>query len=164
MKRTALLILSFVLLASCKTEMPKELDVSKNLDQLVIHYPSSWTCEDGLGGGATLSNKNGTMGIPFNVQVYDGAKANDVNSIPDILSIFQKPTPGGKMWIKTLSGHQCIWAESELMGQKMLYVYIPLDNAIIAIQTLARQNDKGEAVTKEDLRIAEMIVENVEIK
>jgi hypothetical protein len=164
MRNKVLLLLSLMILVSCGGGVPKELDMTKNLDQIIIHYPSSWTCQDGLGGGATVTNKNGTVGIPFNIQAYPGAKENDVNSIPEILSILQKPTQGGKMWKKNLSGHQCIWAESDLFGQKLLMVYVPLDDAIISIQTLARKNEAGENVKPEDLKMADLIVESVEIK
>ncbi len=163
MRKSFALFLAVLLLASCTKTIPKELGLKKTTDMFTVYYPAGWEVADGLGGGVTITNPDGTIGLPIGVQAYPGAKNNDVNSIPEILSIFQKPTPDGKMWIKSISGHKCIWAETDLFGQKIIMAYVPLDDTILTIQTQARQSD-GKDVTPKDLNLAEMIIENLVIK
>jgi hypothetical protein len=163
MRRFVLMVMMSALFVSCGQAVPKELSLSKELDLFTVHYPADWKAETGLGGGVTLTNASETMVMPINVMVDPNSRKNDVRSIPDILSIFQRGASGGKMWIKKLSGYQCIWAESELFGEKLALVYVPLDGVIISVQPQPRKSGNND-ITSEDLKIAYMITENLEIK
>lgn len=163
MRKTIMIVVAALLLASCTKTIPKELGLKKTTDMFTVYYPAGWEVSDGLGGGVTITNPDGTIGLPIGIQTYPGARNNDVNSIPEILSIFQKPTPGGQMWIKSISGHKCIWAETDLFGQKLIMAYVPLQDTILSIQTQPRKSGEKD-VTAKDLNLAQMIIENLEIK
>ena len=158
-----LIFLSAVVLVSCSSVVPKELSLIKDLDTIKVFYPAGWLATDGLGGGVVVENANQTVSVPINIQQYQGARKNDVESIPEIMTIARKPVQGVKMNIKRLSGLECIWLETKLFGQEMINAYVPLDNAIISISTIPRKNGETD-VTTTDLELARMIIENMEIK
>lgn len=158
-----IVLLSVLVLASCSSAVPKELALIKDQDMLKIYYPVGWTAADGLGGGVVVENENQTVSIPINIQQYQGAKKNNVESIPEIMQIARKPAQGVKMNIKRISGLQCIWMESTVFDQVIINAFVPLDNAIISISTIPRKNG-GIDVTAKDLEFAKMIIENMEIK
>lgn len=155
-------LIAFVL-ASCAGSVPKELGLKKSNEVFTVFYPQGWKVVDGLGGGVNLENANGTMLIPIGLTPDPRSKANDVGSIPEILSAFQKPVPGGSMKIARLSGYRCIWAEANVVGQKLLIVYVPLDGKILSIQMQPRRAG-GQEVSALDMQLGAMVVENLEIK
>lgn len=158
-----IVLLSVLVLASCSSAVPKELSLIKDLDMIKVFYPAGWTVTDGLGGGVVIENENQTVSIPINIQQYQGARKNNVESIPEIMTIARKPTKGVTMNIKRISGLQCIWMESTVFDQVIINAFVPLDNAIISITTIPRNNG-GVDVTAKDLELARMIIDNMEIK
>lgn len=158
-----LVLLSVLVLGACSVSVPKELSLIKDLDMLKVFYPTGWTVADGLGGGVVIENENQTISIPINIQQYQGAQKNNVESIPEIMTIARKPAQGVKMNIKRISGLQCIWMESTVLDQVIINAFVPLDNAIISITTIPRKNGDTD-VTAKDLELARMIIENMEIK
>lgn len=162
MKKMMILLFA-VVLAACSAVVPKELSLIKDLDTIKVFYPAGWLATDGLGGGVTVENANQTVSVPINIQQYQGARKNDVESIPEIMTIARKPVQGVKMNIKRISGLQCIWLETKLFGQGMINAYVPLDNAIISISTIPRKNGETDVLAT-DLELARMIIENMEIK
>jgi hypothetical protein len=163
MRNAIALCLIVFMLASCTGSVPAELGLKKTNDIFTVYYPQGWKAVDGLGGGVNLENANGTMLIPIGVTPDPRSKANDVNSIPEILSAFQKPVPGGSMKIARLSGYRCIRAEADVVGQKLLIVYVPLDGKILSIQMQPRRAG-GQEVSASDMQLGAMVVENLEIK
>lgn len=161
--RKIMVLLSVLVFASCSSAVPKELSLIKDQDMIKIYYPVGWTATDGLGGGVVVENQNQTVSIPINIQQYQGARKNNVESIPEIMQIARKPAQGVKMNIKRISGLQCIWMESKLFDQVLINAYVPLDNAIISITTIPKKNG-GIDVMDTDLEFAKMIIENMEIK
>jgi hypothetical protein len=161
MKKIILCLLTF-LAVSCSAEVPKELSLIKETEMIKVHIPAGWKTSSGLGGGLVIENSTGTLVIPINIQQYLGAKINNIDSIPEILNITKKPQKGVNMSIKRLSGLKSIWVESELMGEVVVNVFVPLNDSIISIQTLAKNENMG--VSKTDLQLGHMVIENMVIK
>lgn len=158
MKRILTLMLVLAL-SSCTSSPPSELSLIKETEMIKVFYPVGWTTANGMGGGLVIENVDKTVSIPINIQEYPGARINSVDSIQEILSIASKPREGVKMEIRRLSGLKCIWIETRQNGKAVITAYVPMENSIISITTLGKQNASGT-----DLELAARIIEYLEIK